>query len=114
MMRRRTSPRAGSAPSDRDGRGRWRALIRVSPTRRRFARADRSGTPDVGPMVPCYASAMLHTLFSLRASGTLVVAFLVLCPVRAHVGGVDQAPAEAAPDQPGTRASATKGCPTQR
>src|SRR6266542_3229724 len=39
---------------------------------------------------------MLDIPFSVRASGTLVVACLVLYPARAHVSGVHQAPAEAA------------------
>ena len=39
---------------------------------------------------------MLDIPFSVRASGTLVMACLVLYPARAHVSGVHQAPAEAA------------------
>ena len=39
---------------------------------------------------------MLDIPFSVRASGMLVVACLVLYPARAHVSGVHQAPAEAA------------------
>ena len=42
---------------------------------------------------------MLDILSSVRGSGTLVVAFLVLYPARAYVSGVDQARAESAPDQ---------------
>jgi len=42
---------------------------------------------------------MLDILFSVRASGTLVVALLVLCAARAHVSSVEQAPTEAVPDQ---------------
>jgi len=42
---------------------------------------------------------MLDILFSVRASWTLVAAFLVLVPVQAHVSDVEQTQADTAPDR---------------
>ena len=50
---------------------------------------------NVDPIVPCYAAAMVGIPFSVRASGTLIVAFVVLCPAPAHINGVEQAPSAA-------------------